>query len=147
MSKTNAPTVDEVTDSLAPADPVTDESASEQSESAKSAEPKPGDPNYDWAYHYGDAQLYIHTYPDGQVVALRRFADIYSKQWLRSIRDLSTEFDIESAAVDRAACDVARTLIDNRPCPVGGPDDFDQLWKAWSKADDTDDQGGVSPGE
>lgn len=114
---------------------------------AKPADPKPGDPGYDWTRHYGNAELYTHTYPDGQVVALRRFKHIYSKQWLRSIRDLPTEFDIESAAVDRAACDVARELIDNRPCPIDGPDDFDELWRAWSKADDNDDQGGVTPGE
>lgn len=101
--------------------------------------PKPGDPDYDWAPHYEGAELYVHTYPDGQVVALRQFKDIYSKQWLRSIRDLATDFDVESAAVDRAACETAREVIDNRPAPIGGPDDFDVLFKAWS--------GGVTPGE
>ena len=101
------------------------------------------DVDYDWSGHYGTDDLYTHAYPDGQVVALRRFKDIYSKQWLRSIRNLQTDFDIESAAIDRAACDVARELIDNRPCPIGGPDDFQELWKAWSSADAE----GVTAGE
>jgi hypothetical protein len=98
---------------------------------------KPGHPDYDWAKDYSVPadQLYVHTYPDGQVVALRRFKDIYSKQWLRSIRNLQTEFDIESEAVDRAASDTARQIIDARPAPLGGPDDFQDLWTAWSKAD------------
>lgn len=106
-------------------------------------EAKPGDPDYDWSGHYGTDELYRHAYPDGQVVALRRFKDIYSKQWLRSIRNLETEFDIESAAIDRAACDLAKQLIDNRPCPVGGPDDFQDLWRAWTSSDAE----GVTPGE
>lgn len=106
-------------------------------------DPKPGDPDFDWSVHYGTDDLYTHTYPDGLVVALRRFKDIYSKQWLRSIKDLPTEFDIESAAIDRASCELAKRLIDNRPCPIGGPDDFQALFTAWSSAD----MEGVTPGE
>lgn len=106
-------------------------------------DPKPGDPDYDWSGRYGTDDLYVHRYPDGQVVALRRFKDIYSKQWLRSIRNLQTDFDIESAAIDRASCEVAKELIDNRPCPIDGPDDFQELWKAWSSADAE----GVTAGE
>ncbi|MGB3481141.1 MAG: hypothetical protein WBB07_02860 [Mycobacterium sp.] len=109
----------------------------------KKAEPKPGDTDYDWYSHYDTADLYTHTYPDGMVVALRRFKDIYSKQWLRSIRALKTDFEIESAAVDRAACETARTIIDTRPCPIGGPDEFEVLWKAWVSADGE----GLSSGE
>lgn len=102
----------------------------------KTVEPKPGDADYDWSGHYGTDDLYVHTYPDGKVVALRRFKDIYSKQWLRSIRHLPTEFDIESAAIDRAACPTAQEIIDNRPCPVDGPDDdFAELYKAWVESD------------
>lgn len=106
--------------------------------------PTPGDGDYDWSVHYGTSDLYIHTYADGQVVALRRFKDIYSKQWLRSIRNLQTDFDIESAAIDRASCEIAKELIDNRPCPVGGADDFADLFKAWQSADV---DGGVTAGE
>ena len=109
----------------------------------------PGDADYDWSQHYPEGtELYTHTYPDGQVVAIRRFGDIYSKQWLRSIKHLEIEFDIESAAIDRAACDAARDLIDARPCPVDGPDDFHELWKAWTSASSgADDDKAVSAGE
>lgn len=98
---------------------------------------KPGDPDYDWANHYGvpAEKLYLHTYPSGQVVALRRFKDIYSKQWLRSIKELQTEFDIESEAVDRATTEAARKIIDSQPAPLDGPDHFADLWAAWSSAD------------
>lgn len=106
-------------------------------EANTAAAASPGDPDYDWAADYGVPadKLYVHTYADGQVVALRRFADIYSKQWLRSIRHLQTEFDIESEAVDRGASETARKIIDSRPAPLGGPDDFVDLWQAWSKTD------------
>ena len=111
--------------------------------------PVPGDADYDWSPHYPKgAELFTHTYPDGKVVALRLFRDIYSKQFLRSIRHLETEFDIESAAVDRGTCDVARELIDTRPCPVDGPDDFQELWKAWtSNGAGNEDAEGVTAGE
>lgn len=110
--------------------------------------PKPGDPDYDWSQHYPEGtKLYRHTYPDGQVVMIRRFGDIYSKQWLRSIKHLEIEFDIESAAIDRAACEAARDLIDTRPCPVDGPDDFQELWKSWTSAGSGDDAKAVSAGE
>lgn len=111
------------------------------------AEPNPGEPGYDWSQHYPEgAELYRHVYPDGQVVALRRFRDIYSKQFLRSIRHLETDFDVESAAIDRGACQAAQELIDSRPCPVDGPDDFHELWKAWT-SDGSDDAEGVTAGE
>lgn len=110
-------------------------------------EPAPGDPDYDWSQHYPTgAELYTHTYSDGKVVALRQFRDIYSKQFLRSIRHLETDFDIESAAIDRGACEAAQELIDSRPCPVDGPDDFAELWKAWTSAG-TDEPEGVAAGE
>lgn len=110
-------------------------------------EPKPGDPDYDWSQHYPEGTaLYKHTYPDGQVVALRRFRDIHSKQWLRSVQHLPTDFDIESAAIDRGTCELAREIIDNRPCPIDGPDDFDELWKAWTSTDSENPEG-VPAGE
>ncbi|WP_409430543.1 hypothetical protein ACJEIK_26265 [Mycobacterium sp. SMC-16] len=111
--------------------------------------PVPGDANYDWSQHYPKGtELYTHTYPDGKVVALRLFRDIYSKQFLRSIRHLETDFDVESAAIDRGACPAAQELIDSRPCPVDGPDDFHELWKAWtSDSSDDDDAEGVTAGE
>ena len=112
------------------------------------AAPTIGAADYDWSPHYPEGtKLYRHTYPDGQVVAIRRFGDIYSKQWLRSIKHLEIEFDIESAAIDRAACEAARDLIDTRPCPVDGPDDFHELWKAWTSAGSGDDAKAVSAGE
>lgn len=111
--------------------------------------PVPGDADYNWSQHYPEGtELFTYIYPDGKVVALRRFGDIYSKQFLRSIRHLETDFDIESAAIDRGACDIAQELIDNRPCPVDGPDDFAELWKAWTSNGDADeDTEGVPAGE
>lgn len=95
--------------------------------------PKPGDADYDWSQHYPKgADLYLHRYPDGQVVALRTFKAIYSKQWLASIADLPTEFDIERAAFQRATCTEAAVIIRDRPAPVDGPDDFQDLWDAWT---------------
>ena len=121
----------------------------EPTNDAAKAAPVPGDHDYDWSQHYPEGtKLYRYIYPDGQVVAIRRFGDIYSKQWLRSIKHLEIEFDIESAAIDRAACDAARDLIDARPCPVDGPDDFHELWKAWTSASSgADDDKAVSAGE
>ncbi|WP_396921683.1 hypothetical protein [Mycolicibacterium sp.] len=108
-------------------------------------EPKPGDPDYDWSHHYPEGvDLYTHTYPNGTVVSLRRFKDIYSKQWLRSIRNLESDFDIQNAAIDRAACETAQEVIDAVPCPIGEPDQFDALFEAWQKAD-LDES--VTPGE
>lgn len=108
-------------------------------------EPKPGDPDYDWSHHYPEGvDLFTHTYPNGTVVALRRFKDIYSKQWLRSIRNLESDFDIQNAAIDRAACETAQEVIDAVPCPIGEPDQFDALFEAWQKAD-LDES--VTPGE
>ena len=113
--------------------------------SAKKSEPKAGDVAYDWSHHYPEGvDLYTHTYPNGTVVALRRFKDIYSKQWLRSIRNLETDFDIQNAAIDRAACETAQEVIDAVPCPIGEPDQFDALFEAWQKAD-LDES--VTPGE
>jgi len=110
----------------------------------KPKSPKPGDADYDWTPHYPDGvDLYTHTYPNGTVVAIRRFKDIYSKQWLRSIKHLKNSFDVEDAAINRAACDVAQAVIDAVPCPVGEPDQFEILFKAWQQAD-TD---GLTTGE
>lgn len=100
------------------------------------SEPKPGDADYDWTPHYPDGvKLFRHTYPDGQVVAIREFKAIHSKQWLRQIRNLPTEFDVESAAVERAACPTALEVIDAQPADIDGPDAFAELWDAWKAAD------------
>ncbi|MEC4616189.1 hypothetical protein [Tsukamurella tyrosinosolvens] len=108
--------------------------------------PEPGDADYDWTQHYPKgAKLYVHTYPDGQTVALRRFGDITSKQWMVSVSHLRTDFDIESAAFERGACPEAIVIIRTRPAPVDGPDDFQDLWNAWTK--DSNDGEVAEPGE
>lgn len=114
-------------------------------------EPKPGDKDYDWAPHYqtAEADLYKHTFPDGTVVAIRNFGAIYSKTWLYKLRKAQTDTDIQFAAIDRAACDVAQVLIEELEAPLGGKDPIDELWEAWSKAGTAhvEDAEGLSTGE
>ncbi|AKJ72180.1 putative tail assembly protein [Tsukamurella phage TPA4] len=114
------------------------------------APPKPGDADYDWTPHYPDGvKLYRHVYPDGQVVALRRFLDITSKQWLMNLGEYATDFAVESSAVSRAGCPEAIAIIRSRPAPVDGPDDFQDLWNAWTSwtGDDEDTEEPAKPGE
>ena len=115
----------------------------------KKPEPKPGDPGYDWAPHYQTADLYTHTFPDGTVVALRKFGDIYSKTWLYKLRNAQTDTDIQFAAIDRAACDVAQAVIEGIEAPLGGKDPIDDLWDSWSAAGTAHVEGaeGLSTGE
>ncbi|MGC5027060.1 hypothetical protein ACLQ3K_20115 [Tsukamurella sp. DT100] len=108
--------------------------------------PEPGDAGYDWTQHYPKGtKLYRHTYADGVVVAIRRFGDITSKQWMLSISHLQTDFQIENAAFERGACPEAAAIIRNRPAPLDGPDDFQDLWDSWTR----DSNGGevAEPGE
>lgn len=134
---------------MAKKDPTDEIAADVESDPKKKPEPKPGDADYDWTPHYPEgAELYVHTYPNGTVVAIRRFKDIYSKQWMRSIRNLKTDFDIEDAAINRAACETAQAVIDAVPCPVGEDDQFEALFKAWQKHDTNGgDDEGVTAGE
>lgn len=107
--------------------------------------PQPGDPDYDWEPLYdGRTDLYIHTFADGKVVALKPFDAIYSKTWLYKIRSLQTEADIQFAAIDRAACEQARAVLAELDDTTGDP--LDELWKAWSAAARKDDDDEITAG-
>jgi hypothetical protein len=103
--------------------------------------PKPGDKDYDWAAQYGTDNLYVHTFPDGTVVALKPFGSIYSNTWLYKLRKAVSDVDIEFAALDRGSCDVARVVLENIDDTEGDP--LSDLFKAWA-ATATE---GLTPGE
>jgi hypothetical protein len=123
-------------------DDILDEAldAFEKPEEVKPAA-KPGDKNYDWAAVYGTTDLYIHTFPDGTVVALKPFGSIYSKTWLYKLRKAVSDVDIEFAALARGSCDVARAVLENIDDTDGDP--LSDLFKAWA-ASATE---GLTPGE
>jgi hypothetical protein len=144
MPKTKEP--DEV---LAVADVSVVEDAVDVVEPEKPKNPKPGDADYDWSPHYDTTNLYTHTFPDGQTVAIRNFGSIYSKTWLYKLRKAETDTDIQFAAIDRAACDVAQAVIESIEAPLGGKDPIDDLWDAWSQAgtSHSEDSAGLTTGE
>lgn len=112
---------------------VTTKAAIANKTAVKKAEPKPGDAAYDWTAHYDTDHLYVHTFKDGKVVALRTFDAIYSKTWLykvqRMVEEGATDVDVEFAALNRAACPVAQELLLDLDDSVGDP--IDELWQAW----------------
>lgn len=120
-------------------------SALETPDDNKNPEPKVGEVGYDWASHYGDAELYTHTFPNGTVVAIKTFGSIYSKTWLYKIRDLPTETDIQFAAIDRAACETAKAVLLDLDDTDGDP--IEDLWKAWTSAGTSDGGEGLTSGE
>lgn len=107
---------------------------------------EPGDPGYDWSTHYGDADTYIHTFPNGKVVALKSFASIYNKTWLYKIRNARTDSEIEFAAIERGSCPEARAVLEDLDDTDGDP--INDLWKAWVKAGTSRGDGdeGLEPG-
>jgi hypothetical protein len=73
--------------------------------------PMPGEPKYDWVADYGTDDLYTHTFTDGTVVALRTVAAVATKSWLYQVREMKNDFDVQFAAIDRAASDTAKAVI------------------------------------
>lgn len=103
--------------------------------------PKVGDPDYDWAPHYPDgAELYVHTFPDGKVVAIKSFKSIYSKTWLYKVNQLKTDIDVEFAAIDRAACPAAKAVLLSLEDSSGDP--LKDLYTEWMRRGD-----GIATGE
>ena len=103
---------------------------------------EPGDAAYDWSAQYpGVEDLYVHTFPDGTVVALKPFSSIYSKTWLYKLRKAVSDVDIEFAALDRGSCEVARAVLESLPDSDGDP--LSDLFKAWTAAATE----GLTPGE
>lgn len=102
-------------------------------------DPKPGEAGFDWSVLYGTDDLYVHTFSDGTVVALKSFTSIFSKTWLYKIRSLKTNVDVELAAIDRGSCPAARAVLEGLDDSEGDP--LDELWSAWSSGE------GVTSGE
>lgn len=100
----------------------------------------PGDPGYDWSQHYGDADLYLHTFGNGKTVALKVFGSIYNKTWLFKIRKAQSNSEIEFASIERAACDEAIEVLEGLPDDDGDP--ISDLWNAWIKAGTANDPDG-----
>lgn len=109
--------------------------------------PKPGDPEYDWSQHYGDDEVYLHTFPNGVVVGIRSFAAIYNKTWLRKMRKLGTNAEVEFSALDRASCEAASLVLDDLPDDTD-VDYLDELFTAWTKSGTSRGDGdeGLTPG-
>jgi len=110
-------------------------------------EPKPGEAGYDWSTHYDTDDLYIHTFADGKVVALKPFSAIYSKTWLYKVKDLPTVADVEFAAIDRAACPTAKEVLLSLD-DSGDGDPIEELFEAWTSAGTSRGNGdkGLTPG-
>lgn len=127
-------------------DPGADADAADPAPQKQPA-PKPGEPDYDWSAHYDTADLYVHTFADGKVVAIKQFGSIYSKTWLYKIRGLPTDTDVEFAAIDRASCETAREVLLSLDDTEGDP--LDELFKAWSAAGTSRGEGddGLTPGK
>ncbi|MEC4856724.1 hypothetical protein R2325_14040 [Mycobacteroides chelonae] len=134
-----SPTIDDPSISL--------DSDPEPKSADKKPEPKPGDADYDWSAHYGDAELYTHTFADGTVVALKTFGSIYSKTWLYKIRNLQTDTDLQFASIDRAACETAQEVLMSLDDANGDP--IEELWNSWISAGTAQAEGeeGLKPGE
>lgn len=137
---------DETPEAITPDEPLTEETLEGFQTPEPEKKPKPGDADYDWSTHYDTDDLYIHTFPDGKVLAIKAFGKIYSKTFLYKIRYLATEADVEFAALDRASCDVAREVLANLDDTVGDP--IEDLYQAWLAAGTAQAEGGegLTPG-
>lgn len=102
------------------------------SEDKQPPELLPGDPGYDWAQHYDTTDLYLHTFPNGQTVALKPFGSIYNKTWLFKLRKAQSNSEIEFASIERAACPEAIEVLEALDDTNGDP--ISDLWGAWIKA-------------
>lgn len=121
-----------------------------EQEKAKRPDPRPGDAEYEWEPHYPEgAALFRYTFADGTFVALRKFADIYSKAWLYKIRNLQTDSDFQFASIDRGSCETAQDVLAAIDAPLDAPDPFEELWTAWTAPDTSHGDGdkGLDSGE
>lgn len=123
------------------------DAADASSHATRIAASKPGAPGYDWTVHYGTDDLYTHTFGDGTVVVIKAFGAIYSKTFLYKLRGLTSDTDIEFAAIDRAACPAAREVLLGLDDTAGDP--LDELWTAWIAAGTAHADGdpGLTPGK
>ncbi|OHU26270.1 hypothetical protein BKG77_06950 [Mycobacteroides chelonae] len=103
------------------------------------AKPLPGAADYDWSAHYGDVDLYRHTFRDGTVVALRTFGAVFSKSLLWKLKDAESTTEVEFATIVRAGCPAAEAVLNHVAAAVLESDDFEydpieDLFNSWMKA-------------
>lgn len=105
-------------------------------------EPKPGDKDFDWAKLYDTDDLYVHTFPNGVVVALKPFTAVFDEVWLYKNRDLP-DTPLKFAAIDRGSCPAAKAVLKSLPDDgsIGTP--LSDLFSAWTSAVTK----GLTPGE
>lgn len=150
------PTIDDPSITLDPdADPETPSDSQPDGEPTEDAQPLPGAEDYDWAAHYGDVELYRHTFRDGTVVALRTFGVVFSKTLLWNLKNADTTSEVEFKAIMRAGCPAAEAVLNRVAAAVLESDDYEydpieDLFESWMKAgtsttDDADD--GLSLGK
>lgn len=101
--------------------------------------PLPGAADYDWSAHYGDVELYRHTFRDGTVVALRTFGAVFSKALLWKLRNAESTTEVEFATIERAGCPAAEAVLNHVAAAVLESDDYeydpiDDLFQSWVKA-------------
>ena len=103
---------------------------------------KPGDKGYDWATLYGRDDLYVHTFPNGVVVALKPFTAVFDEVWLYKNRDLP-DTQLKFSAIDRGSCPTARAVLASLPDDGSMGTPISDLFSAWTAAA----TGGLTPGE
>ncbi|MGH3956950.1 MAG: hypothetical protein ACRDTI_23235 [Mycobacterium sp.] len=101
--------------------------------------PLPGAADYDWSAHYGDAELYRHTFRDGTVVAIRTFGVVFSKTLLWNLRHAESTSEAEFTGIMRAGCPAVDIVLDRVARAVVDSDDYeydpiDDLFASWMKA-------------
>lgn len=146
------------TDDATPEAPEVTEPQTDATEGLKDGEPTaplPGAVDYDWSAHYGDVELYRHTFRDGTVVALRTFGVVFSKTLLWNLKNADTTSEVEFKAIMRAGCPAAEAVLNRVAAAVLDSDDYEydpieDLFESWMKAgtsttDDADD--GLSLGK
>lgn len=113
--------------------PAEDVEASD-TQADEAEQPKPGDADFDWTKAYDTEDLFVHTFSDGKVVALRPFNAIYNKTWLYKLRNIESNDTVIILSIDRASCAEARLVLSGLDDERGAADPIDDLWKAWSTA-------------
>lgn len=111
----------------------------EDANTLPAAKPLPGAADYDWSAHYGDIELYRHTFRDGTVVALRPFGSVFSKTLLWKLRNAESESEVQFTAIMRGGCPAVDVVLDRVAAAVLDADDYeydpiDDLFDSWMKA-------------
>lgn len=104
--------------------------------------PKPGDKDFDWAKLYDTDELFVHTFPNGVVVALKSFTSVFDEVWLYKNRELP-DTPLKFSAIDRGSCPAARAVLASLPDDGSMGTPLSDLFSAWTSAA----TGGLTSGE